>query len=146
MGNRTQSTDVVSLDAGNWPSASVVSSTVTTPGSVDESSNHSSRSVSSSGNKLVHQVRWKYLMFNSYTEVYHCFIIFQVSTTSNSASSNEGVSVNSVAAAGDMRIGTVTPPSTDSSVVDDEVKKRRRKLHFPFGKRSKNKGSSASAK
>lgn len=45
--------------------------------------------------------------------------------------------------AGTGRTGAETPPSTDSSVVDDEVKKRKRKLHFPFGKKNKNKDKGA---
>lgn len=67
---------MASSDHGSWPMVSsagpaAVSSTATTPGSVDEVSHNSSRSVSSSnvvsstGNKLVHQVSRKLFVFVS---------------------------------------------------------------------------------
>lgn len=124
--NRAQSTDVVPVES-HIPAVGVVSSSAaTTPGSVDEFSNSSGIVSSSSGNKLVHQL----------------------STTSTSTSSNEssaavvGGTVPGGSAVDPLgRAIAETPPSTDSSIVDDEVKKRKRKLHFPFGRRSKNKGT-----
>lgn len=47
-----------------------------------------------------------------------------------------GTGTGSTVTAVTGKTGGETPPSTDSSVVDEDVKKRKRKLHFPFGKRS----------
>ncbi|XP_055709360.1 stromal interaction molecule homolog isoform X2 [Phlebotomus papatasi] len=66
------------------------------------------------------------------------------SLISSSSTITSTVSELSSTSHGQHETEDVTPPSTDSSTVDDEFKKRRRKLHFPsFGRKSsKNKSAS----
>ncbi|GAB0092244.1 Stromal interaction molecule homolog [Sergentomyia squamirostris] len=66
-----------------------------------------------------------------------------VSSTNNTITSTVS-ELSSVSHPQSRDADDITPPSTDSSTVDDEFKKRRRKLHFPsFGRKSsKNKSAS----